>query len=118
MLRTALLALLMIGGAPALAAPPQWCPRPASGETVPEPEDLRSTDGVLSVDLYAHNTRPGKAAPRYCYQLADGTQSPTLRLRPGELLILRLHNELVANATPSTIRAPEAPPRTWAELKP
>jgi FtsP/CotA-like multicopper oxidase with cupredoxin domain len=110
MLRTALLALFMICGAPALATPPQWCPRPASGETVPEPEDLRSTDGVLSVDLYAHNTRPGKAAPRYCYQLADGTQSPTLRLRPGELLILRLHNQLLADPAPSTAHSAHGAP--------
>ena len=38
---------------------------------------------------------------RYCYVTADGTQSPTLRLLPGDLLILRLKNELIAPATQS-----------------
>jgi len=35
---------------------------------------------------------------RYCYVTADGTQSPTLRLLPGDLLILRLKNELTIPA--------------------
>ena len=38
---------------------------------------------------------------RYCYVTADGTQSPTLRLLPGDLLILRLKNELTESATQS-----------------
>ncbi|HTC61690.1 MAG TPA: hypothetical protein VK709_02515, partial [Candidatus Saccharimonadales bacterium] len=33
-------------------------------------------------------------AIRYCYLTADGSESPTLRLRPGELLILNLKNDL------------------------
>ena len=68
---------------------------------MPEPEDLRAKDGVLSVDLYAHNTPRGQAAARYCYELSDGTPSPTLRLKPGELLVLRLHNELAEAAAPA-----------------
>ncbi len=39
---------------------------------------------------------------RYCYVAPDGTQSPTLRLQPGDLLILRLKNALTEPATPST----------------
>ena len=31
---------------------------------------------------------------RYCYVTPDGAQSPTLRLHPGDLLVLRLKNEL------------------------
>jgi FtsP/CotA-like multicopper oxidase with cupredoxin domain len=94
MLRFALITLLLLWGAPALAAHAAACVRPAPGETVPEPLDLRSTEGVLSVDLYARNSPRGTVPPRYCYELADGSPSPTLRLKPGELLILRLHNEL------------------------
>jgi FtsP/CotA-like multicopper oxidase with cupredoxin domain len=33
---------------------------------------------------------------RFCYLLPDGSQAPTLRLKPGDLLILRLKNELTA----------------------
>ena len=79
MLRFTLTTLLLLCGASALAAATTGCPRPAPGATVSEPVDLRSTGGVLNVDLYARNSAGGKVAPRYCYQLADGSPSPTLR---------------------------------------
>ena len=31
---------------------------------------------------------------RYCYQYKDGSQAPTLRLHPGDWLVLRLSNDL------------------------
>jgi FtsP/CotA-like multicopper oxidase with cupredoxin domain len=70
------------------------CPRPAPGSAVPEPRDLRSHDGVLKVDLTFRNVPGPKGSKRYCYLLPDGTQSPTLRLHPGDLLILHLKNAL------------------------
>ncbi|HKN75489.1 MAG TPA: multicopper oxidase domain-containing protein [Candidatus Acidoferrum sp.] len=70
------------------------CPRPSPGAVVPEPEDLRSQNGILKVDLTVHNfTEPG-GSTRYCYIYTDGSQSPTLRLNPGDLLILNLKNNL------------------------
>jgi len=82
---------------PVHAAPPgqEPCPRPAPGSTVAEPDDLRSRNGVLQVDLTVRNSRQSDGTVRYCYVLPDGSQSPTLRLRPGDLFILRLKNELV-----------------------
>jgi FtsP/CotA-like multicopper oxidase with cupredoxin domain len=74
------------------------CPRPAPGGAVPEPADLRSHDGVLRVDLTIRNVPGPKGSKRYCYLLPDGTQSPTLRLHPGDLLILRLKNALTGAA--------------------
>jgi FtsP/CotA-like multicopper oxidase with cupredoxin domain len=70
------------------------CPRPAPGSPVPEPRDLRSQNGVLKLDLAVRDHRESDGSVRYCYLLADGTQSPTLRLHPGDLLILNLKNEL------------------------
>ncbi len=61
---------------------------------IPEPKDLRSVDGVLRLDLTIHNAREPDGSVRYCYLLADGTQSPTLRLRPGDELVLNLKNNL------------------------
>ena len=72
------------------------CPRPAPGSAVAEPEDLRSVNGVLQVDLTVRNSKEKDGSTRYCYVLADGKQSPTLRVSPGDLLILRLKNELSA----------------------
>jgi FtsP/CotA-like multicopper oxidase with cupredoxin domain len=75
------------------------CPRPAPGSAVPEPEDLRSQNGVLKVDLAVHNFKEKDGSTRYCYLLADGSQSPTLRLNPGDLLILNLKNDLTESET-------------------
>ncbi len=70
------------------------CPRPAIGSTVPEPEDLRSKNGILKVDLTIYNYAEPDGSVRYCYLDADGNQSPNLRVKPGDLLILNLKNDL------------------------
>jgi FtsP/CotA-like multicopper oxidase with cupredoxin domain len=70
------------------------CGRPAPGSALPEPRDLRSEHGVLKLDLQIHNHREPDGSVRYCYRLADGTESPTLRLHPGDWLILHLKNQL------------------------
>ncbi|HXA47878.1 MAG TPA: multicopper oxidase domain-containing protein, partial [Burkholderiaceae bacterium] len=75
--------------------PEDFCPRPLPGSPVPEPEDLRSQNGILKLDLTIRNFRQKDGATRYCYQLPDGSQSPTLRLHPGDTLLLHLKNELV-----------------------
>jgi FtsP/CotA-like multicopper oxidase with cupredoxin domain len=72
----------------------QLCARPAAGSSVVEPAQLRSRDGVLRVDLTLRDEPGPGGAVRYCYLSADGAQSPTLRVTPGDWLILRLHNEL------------------------
>jgi FtsP/CotA-like multicopper oxidase with cupredoxin domain len=75
---------------------PDWCPRPVAGSTVPEPRDLRSSGGVLRVDLSIRSYPTANGSMRYCYLLADGSQSPTLRLHPGDMLDLHLINRLTA----------------------
>jgi FtsP/CotA-like multicopper oxidase with cupredoxin domain len=107
-----LLASLLAGlpWAHAAAAPARIdiCPRPSVGSEVPEPGDLRSRDGVLEIDLTLRNQRQPDGSTRYCYLLADGLQAPTLRLRAGDLLILRLRNRLSepAASAPASATAP------------
>src|ERR1700734_326248 len=74
--------------------PPDICPRPAIGSAVPEPEDLGSQNGVLSIQLTVRNQREKDGSTRYCYIYGNGVQSPNLRLKPGDLLILKLKNDL------------------------
>jgi FtsP/CotA-like multicopper oxidase with cupredoxin domain len=81
---------------------PETCGRPAAGSTVADPEDLRSEAGVLKVALTLRNGPAANGQMRYCYVAADGSISPTLRLQPGDLLILRLKNELTEPATQTT----------------
>ena len=77
-----------------VATAAEACPRPAPGQPVPEPEDLRSQNGILKVDLTIRDQKESDGSIRYCYLLPDGTQSPTLRLHPGDWLILELTNRL------------------------
>jgi FtsP/CotA-like multicopper oxidase with cupredoxin domain len=86
------------------AAAQDACPRPPAGGAVPEPIDLRSSHGELRLDLFVRNSRGAGGTQHYCYQLADGTLSPTLRLHPGDLLVLKLHNALSA-LDPSAVSA-------------
>jgi FtsP/CotA-like multicopper oxidase with cupredoxin domain len=70
------------------------CQHPLAGSALTEPEDLRSRNGVLKVDLTIQNHAGPDSSTRYCYVDGQGNQSPNLRLNPGDLLILRLKNEL------------------------
>ena len=70
------------------------CGRPAAGSTVPEPADLRSQDGVLSVNLAIRSSVGPGGLVRYCYLSDDGSEAPNLRLHPGDLLVLHLKNDL------------------------
>jgi len=70
------------------------CPsRPAVGSLVVEPEDLRSAHGVLRVELSYRSSVGVDGQLHYCYVSPGGGEAPTLRLNPGDLLILSLKNE-------------------------
>ena len=72
------------------------CFRAAVGSEVPEPEDLRSVDGLLKVDLAFRSFVDSKGEVRFCYVTPNGKQSPTLRVKPGDTVILNFKNEATA----------------------
>jgi FtsP/CotA-like multicopper oxidase with cupredoxin domain len=88
------------------------CPRLEPGSDVPEPEEIRSHHGVLRVDLSVRNHTEPDGSKRYCYVAADGAQAPTLRLHPGDELLLRLKNELTGSEAASAPEASAANPCT------
>jgi hypothetical protein len=79
-------------------SPQASCRRPSPGSAVPDPEDLRSYNGVLKVDLTVRNFTAPDGTKRFCYSDAAGNQSPTLRLNPGDLLILHLKNDMTGSS--------------------
>ncbi len=70
------------------------CVRPQAGSSVPEPVDLRSQNGELRVDLSIHNYLGPNGSTVYCYVDRNGNQAPNLRLKPGDLLVMNLKNNL------------------------
>jgi FtsP/CotA-like multicopper oxidase with cupredoxin domain len=91
--------------APAANPAAEPCPRPEAGSAVPEPEELSSRHGTLKLELSVRNHTEPDGSKRYCYVTPSGTQAPTLRLHPGDELILRLKNEL---SDSQSAAAPEA----------
>jgi len=85
---------------------PKACQRPAPGSTLTEPEDLRSRNGVLKVELTAYNAKQSDGSTRYCFIDENGAESPTLRANPGDLVILTLKNDLTALASGSAVVQP------------
>ena len=70
------------------------CVRPEPGSAVPEPADLRSHDGILETDLRIRDQRLPDGSSRYCYLTPDGKPSPTLRVKPGDQLVIHFKNDL------------------------
>src|SRR5665213_2879973 len=89
--------LLALGSSAAFGQKPpaETCARPAAGSTITEPENLRSQNGVLKAELSYRNYLAPDGRMRYCYVSKDGSEAPTLRLNPGDMLILSLKNDLV-----------------------
>jgi len=90
------LALLLAIGCAHAQTSKAVCPRPIAGATVEDPAELRSRNGVLELGLHVRyqQTLVSEGPPRYCYVTDDGLESPTLRVHPGDRLIIHLHNDL------------------------
>lgn len=77
------------------------CPRPNPGSVVSEPADLRSRDGVLKANLTIRDSVQPDGSVRYCYIDSNGDESPNLRVKPGDLVILTLKNDLTSVGRPA-----------------
>ena len=63
-----------------------------------QPESITSTDGLLEVTLRAEPAHmPWGESTRYVYAYNGTTPGPTLRLRPGDRLVVHLENGLDAD---------------------
>src|SRR5580704_6717798 len=76
------------------------CPlRPVPGSPVLNPLDLYSQNGVLTVNLTLQNQKQNDGFMHYCYNYMYQGQiieAPTLRLNPGDQLLLNLTDNIQA----------------------
>src|ERR1700733_11853106 len=91
----ALLALGLFPGT-ALAADGGACPRPEIGSDVQQPPSLYSAAGVLNVTLGYHTAVDKLGCTLFCFVTADGAQSPTLHVNPGDTINITLTNMVPA----------------------
>jgi FtsP/CotA-like multicopper oxidase with cupredoxin domain len=101
--------------APQAASDP--CVRPPAGSLLSDPAELHSSEGLLSLELTLRNHRAADGSVHYCYVTAGGEQSPTLRMRPGDLLVLKLKNELADFGAPAAAGT-AAPAHRHAAVEP
>jgi FtsP/CotA-like multicopper oxidase with cupredoxin domain len=80
----------------AAAAQAGPCPRFAPGSTVINPPALYSQNGSLTVNLSYNTRQDAQGRTLYCFTTPDGTESPTLHIRPGDHLIINVKNNLPA----------------------
>jgi FtsP/CotA-like multicopper oxidase with cupredoxin domain len=78
----------------ALQSAQETCARPQSGSLVTEPADVRSKNGVLEITLTALNAPQSDGSVRYCFVDDEGHESPTLRVNPGDQVIIHLKNRM------------------------
>jgi FtsP/CotA-like multicopper oxidase with cupredoxin domain len=70
------------------------CPRFAAGSTVSAPTELRSQNGVLEVTMQFLTAVDSQGLTRFCFVTNAGVQAPTLRVNPGDQLIIHFQNLL------------------------
>jgi FtsP/CotA-like multicopper oxidase with cupredoxin domain len=81
----------------------QVCPRPSSGSTVVAPEELSSSNGRLKVSFAFRSEVDDDGLTRYCYVTDTKIEAPTLRVKPGDDVVIEVKNEL----TPAAGTSPE-----------
>jgi FtsP/CotA-like multicopper oxidase with cupredoxin domain len=76
----------------------QVCAHFAAGSATTAPPELESQNGVLEVTMKFLTATDSQGLVRYCYVTDTGLQEPTLRVSPGDQLIIHFQNDLPAAA--------------------
>lgn len=107
-----LLQLVLVGGLSVCAAA-QCPPRPAPGTPITNPLDLYSQNGTLTLNLSLQSEVGSTGFTHYCYVYVNNgvpVEEPTLRLNPGDQLVLNFTNNITATGRmPKSRHAPNMP---------
>jgi FtsP/CotA-like multicopper oxidase with cupredoxin domain len=111
-LKVGLLALLVCG-ASLFAAAQDMCPaRPNPGDPIVNPLELKSQNGVLTLDLSLKSELSDSGRVHYCYVYMNGNtpvEAPTLRLNPGDQLVLNFRNNISVTEAKHPLKSRHAP---------
>jgi FtsP/CotA-like multicopper oxidase with cupredoxin domain len=79
------------------------CARFAAGSNVSAPPELKSQNAVLEVTMQFLTVVDSQGLARYCYVTNTGLEAPTLRVNPGDQLVIHFQNLLPAPSSSNTI---------------
>lgn len=91
----------MFGQSLSQASKPPLCNRPPAGAEVPEPTELQSRHGRLSLSLAFDSVTDASGNQRFCYTYDGRSEAPTLRVHPGDTVTIQLKNDLPASTNPA-----------------
>ena len=74
------------------------CVRPAAGSVVRNPPSLFSQNGALDVNFSYQTTTDADGRTLFCFMTPAGQENPTLHVRPGDHLRLKVTNNTPASA--------------------
>ncbi len=81
----------------------------SAGSSIESPKELVSRHGRLQLSLRMRRSFDSTGQVQYCYIDEHGDRSPTLRLRPGDLLVIKLKNDLKNELKTETKSEPSPP---------
>ncbi|HEY6250858.1 MAG TPA: multicopper oxidase domain-containing protein [Candidatus Angelobacter sp.] len=99
--------LTLLGEACAAQAADNICPRQTPGSAVQQPPELRSQNGRLELTLKFEISEDARGLLRFCYLSDSAVQAPTLRVNPGDELIIHFRNELPASTSREPVHGME-----------
>ena len=82
------------------------CPRPSAGDVVRNPPSLFSGNGVLRVDFSYQTRLDADGRTLFCFMTPGGMQNPTLHVRPGDHLKIKVTNNTPASAVQMVVPSP------------
>ena len=82
------------------------CYRRPAGAIAGSPNQLVSSGGILELNLYYKTAVDENGLTRYCYISDAGYEAPTLRVYPGDQLIIHFHSDLPTTTATSTSAMP------------
>ncbi len=105
--RAAIILVFLVFPVLLLAAP---CPRYQAGSSITQPQDLFSEHGVLRVNFTYETRVDQNGNTLFCFMTQNGAESPTLHVRPGDRLMIKLKNNVPVSASAAGSTAMEAMP--------
>src|SRR5215831_5380146 len=108
--RSLILAVLIFLGFHCLAAAQVCPPRPNVGAAISNPLDLYSQNGTLTLNLALRSEIGQTGFTHYCYVYMNNgvpVEAPTLRLNPGDNLVINFWNNITAVGKPPKSRHAE-----------
>ena len=89
-----------------VAPVPNACQRPVAGAVVQNPPSLFSANGALGVEFSYQTRLDADGRTLFCFMTPQGLQNPTLHVRPGDHLKVKVTNNTPGSSVQMAVPSP------------